>query len=105
MHTIHELAAQGKPIRAIAREVGVARNTVRKYLRGKPEALPRRPRPSKLDPFKEQVRRWVLEDHLYNCVTMLARLRAGLHGRTKPAQSLCASAPATSGRTASGHSL
>lgn len=76
MHTIHEMAAQGKPIRAIAREVGVARNTVRKYLRGKPEALPRRPQPSKLDPFKVQIRRWVLEDHLYNCVTMLARLRA-----------------------------
>lgn len=36
MHTIYELAAQGKPIRAIAREAGVARNTVRKYLRGKP---------------------------------------------------------------------
>jgi transposase len=76
MHTIHELAAQGKPIRAIAHEAGVARNTVRKYLRGKPEALARRPRPSKLDPFKAQVRRWVMEDHLYNCVTMLARLRA-----------------------------
>lgn len=76
MHTIHELAAQGKPIRAIAREVGVARNTVRKYLRGKPVALPRRPQPSKLDPFNGQIRRWVLEDHLYNCVTMLARLRA-----------------------------
>ena len=49
---------------------------MRKYLRGKPEALPRRPQPSKLDPFKVQIRRWVLEDHLYNCVTMLARLRA-----------------------------
>jgi len=75
MHTIHELAAQGKPIRAIAREAGVARNTVRKYLRGKPEAMARRPRPSKLDPFKAQVRHWVVEDHLYNCVTMLGRLR------------------------------
>lgn len=76
MHTIHELAAQGKPIRAIAREAGVARNTVRKYLRGKPEAVARRPRLSKLDPFKAQVRRWVVEDHLYNCVTMRTRLRA-----------------------------
>lgn len=75
MHTIHELAAQGKPIRAIAREAGVARNTVRKYLRGKPEAVARRQHPSKLDPFKEQIRRWVFEDHLYNCVTMLGRLR------------------------------
>src|SRR5215472_9413707 len=75
MHTIHELAAQGKPIRAIAREVGVARNTVRKYLRGKPEALPRPPRPSKLAPFETQIRRWGQEDHLYTCVPLLTRLR------------------------------
>jgi transposase len=41
INTIHELSAQGKSIHAIARELGIARNTVRRYLRGKPEASPR----------------------------------------------------------------
>ncbi len=73
--TIHDLAAQGKSIYEIARTLGIARNTVRKYLR-RGDTPPRRPpRPSKLDPFKDQIRRWVTEDHLLNCETMLLRLR------------------------------
>jgi len=75
INTIHELATQGKSIREIARTVGVARNTVRRCLRGKTEAIPRPKRPSKLDPFKTQIRRWLTEDHLYNCETMLPRLQ------------------------------
>jgi len=38
-----------------------------------------RPRPnrrSKLDPFKEQVKRWIEQDHCYNCEAMLPRLQA-----------------------------
>jgi transposase len=55
VNTIHELAAQGKSIQDIAISLGIARNTVRKYMRH-PElcAMPR-PRPnrrSKLDPWK-----------------------------------------------------
>jgi transposase len=69
-------------VRAIARELGVARNTVRRYVRGTPEAKPRLRRGSKLDAYKEQVRRWVSEDHLLNCETMLVRLQAlGYTGR------------------------
>jgi transposase len=49
INTIHELATQGKSIREIARTVGIARNTVRRYLRGKQEAIPRPKRISKLD--------------------------------------------------------
>ncbi len=75
INTIHELSAQGKSIRAIARTVGIARNTVRRYLRGKPEAVPRPKRASILDPYKAQIRQWMQEDHLYNCETMLERLR------------------------------
>jgi DNA-binding CsgD family transcriptional regulator len=30
VNTIREMAVQGKPLRAIARELGLARNTVRK---------------------------------------------------------------------------
>lgn len=74
--TIHELAAQGKSIYAIARALGLARNTVRKYVRGGSAPPPRVPRPSKLDPFKDQIRQWVADDHLLNCETMFGRLQA-----------------------------
>ncbi len=77
--TIHELAAQGKSIQDIAITLQIARNTVRKYLRH-PELVamphPRPNRRSKLDPFKEQVKQWMQEDHCYNCEAMLPRLLA-----------------------------
>jgi transposase len=91
------LQTQGKSIREIARILGIARNTVRRYLRGKPEAVPRPKRGSVLDAYKAQIRRWIQEDHLYNCETMLPRLqeqgytgslstlRAFVHG-LRPAQ-------------------
>ncbi len=75
INTIHELATQGKSIREIARTVGIARNTVRRCLRGKKEAMPRPKRGSVLDPYKAQIRTWIQQDHLYNCETMLSRLR------------------------------
>lgn len=74
--TIRDLAAHGQSIRAIAEQTGIARNTVRTYLRGMPEAAPRPRRGSKLDPFKDQIRRWIHEDHLVNCATMFERLTA-----------------------------
>jgi transposase len=76
VNTIRELVVQGKPVRAIARELGLARNTVRRYVRGSPQAASRPKRTSKLDPYKGQIRRWVREDHLANCETMLPRLQA-----------------------------
>ena len=75
VHTIHELATLGKSARTIAQDLGLARNTVRKYLRGSPRAKPRQPRASQLDPFKEQIQRWMQEDHHYNCQVMITRLR------------------------------
>ncbi len=78
VNTIHELSAQGKSIHAIAAEVGVARNTVRKYLRGTAAIAPkpRRKRGSKLDPFKEQIKQWVTVDQCSNCESMFPRLVA-----------------------------
>src|ERR671926_433759 len=43
---IYELHGQGHSVRAIARQLGISRNSVRKYLRspGIPTAAPRQPR-------------------------------------------------------------
>jgi transposase len=51
---ISVLARQGKSIKGIARDLGISRNTVRRYLRtgGPPNYGPRAPRPTKLDPYK-----------------------------------------------------
>src|SRR5260221_2640723 len=77
VNTIREMVLAGKPGRAIAKELGLARNTVRKYVRSPAAGVPRRQRkPSKLDPFKGQIREWVEQDHLYNCETMYRRLQA-----------------------------
>jgi transposase len=85
VNKIHELATQGKAIQDIAIELGIARNTVRKSLRHPELAAMPHPRPnrrSKLDPFKEQVKKWITEDHCYNCEAMLPRLlEMGYKGR------------------------
>src|SRR5207247_10344493 len=85
VNTIHELLAQGKSIQDIAITLGIARNTVRKYVRHPELSAMPHPRPnrrSKLDPFKEQVKKWIQEDHCYSCEAMLARLlEVGYSGR------------------------
>ena len=66
----------GHSTRAIARELGLARNTVLRYLKS-PEAIrpkPRSRRGSKLDPYTEHIDRR-LGDGLENCVVLLRELR------------------------------
>lgn len=56
-----EAQHQGQSLRTIATRLGLARNTVRKYVRleAAPEPAPRRPRPSKVAPFEAYLReRW-----------------------------------------------
>ena|SRR5579883_776617 len=75
--TIQDLRTQGKTVQEIAQELKISRTPVRKYLTH-PEAVirkPRPPRPSKLDPFKEQIIRWVTEDHCTNCEVIFSRLK------------------------------
>jgi transposase len=54
---IRVLARQGKSIRQVARDLGISRNTVRRYLRAReaPRYRKRAPRAGKLDPFKTSV--------------------------------------------------
>src|SRR5258708_33438569 len=75
VHRIHELSHRGLPVTEIARTLGLSRRTVRKYREGAPPAKARQPKRRKLDPYKEQVRCWVAQDHCTNCVSMLERLR------------------------------
>ena len=63
--TIRYLHAQGKSVRAIARELSVARNTVRAALRSeKPPHYerPKRPNPQ-LEPFADQIERMLFQQH------------------------------------------
>ena len=73
---LYELKGQGRSIRGIARELGVSRNSVRKYLRspGVPREQPRGRRASKLDPYTEYIDTRLAEG-LYNCVVLLRELR------------------------------
>lgn len=77
VNTIHDFHQQGKSIQDIANELKISRTTVRKYVHH-PEAVfpkPRPKRPQKLDPFKEQITKWVLEDHCTNCEVLFERVR------------------------------
>ena len=61
---IRILRRQGLSIRAIARQLQISRETVRKYLRAPELKLvygPRAPRPSKLDPFKSYLQMRIAE--------------------------------------------
>src|SRR5208282_3297880 len=60
---IHVLKAQGLSERQIARQLGVSRNTVARYLESSdtPRYKLRDARPTKLDPFKSYVERRIRE--------------------------------------------
>src|SRR5947209_17841677 len=64
--TVRYLAAQGKPVRTVARELGLARNTVRAALKAwQPPRYTRPPRPNpQLAPFHDAIRTMVGEQRL-----------------------------------------
>jgi transposase len=72
---IHELRREGHSLRTIARITGLSRNTVRKVLRGEHD-LHRQPaaKTSKLDPFKDYLRRRRAE-HPLSAVRLLEEIR------------------------------
>ena len=76
MKEIYEMKGAGYSIREIAEELGIARNTVRRYL-STPEALvpkPRQQRGPKLGPYREYVDRR-LSEGLENCVVLRRELQ------------------------------
>lgn len=68
MKQVHELNGKGRSIRGIALDLGISKNTVKKYLRcpGIPKPKPRPQRVSLLETFKEHLRRRVAEG-VFNC--------------------------------------
>ncbi|WP_308389015.1 IS21 family transposase [Acidithiobacillus sp. AMEEHan] len=79
------LARQGMGIRSIARELGISRNTVRRYLQENPEpARYRRPAapPTKLDPFKAylQGRMEAARPHWIPATVLLREIQAQGYG-------------------------
>lgn len=77
---IKVLARQGHSIKTIARELGLSRNTVRKYLRHDapvPYYRPRTPRPCKLDPFKASLQQRIeaARPHWIPATVLLRELR------------------------------
>ena len=74
---IYEMKGAGCSIRGIANGLGIARNTVRRYL-NTPEAMRPKPRPlrgSKLEPYMEYIDRRMAEG-LENCRVLQRELRA-----------------------------
>ena len=68
---IYEMKGAGRSIRGIADDLGIARNTVRRYLNS-PETLlpkPRTRRASKLDPYTERVD-YRMSEGLENCIVL-----------------------------------
>ena len=73
---IYQMKGAGYSIRDIARELDLARNTVRRYLKDPEAVMPRarRRRVSKLDPYRDYMDRRVAEG-LENCVVLWRELQ------------------------------
>ena len=77
MKEIYEMKYAGRSIRGITEDLGVARNTICRYLKS-PEATMPKPRPpwaSKLEPYTEFVDRRMSEG-LENCAVLHRELKA-----------------------------
>lgn len=74
---IHYLHRKGLSQRAIARKLGISRNTVKKYIDNPQqvfEASQGYTRTSKLDPFSEHIKAWIEEDCDYKATWIYDRL-------------------------------
>jgi transposase len=73
---IKEKAHEGKSAYAIAKEIGLSKNTVKKYMSSKmaERSYTEKKRPSKLDPYKEMIHGFIAAG-IFNCEAIIERLR------------------------------
>ena len=71
---IRNMREKGMSTRAIARELNISRNSVRKYLNSEPSGKQERKRGSKLDPYMEQIKS-LIEGHTLTTVRILKEIR------------------------------
>ena len=79
---IKEKALKGKSAYAIGAELGISKNTAKKYMEqpARPHELKGKKKGSKLDPYKSQLDQWP-QGGIFNCVVLMERLReAGYDG-------------------------
>ena len=76
INMIRENVRKGKSAYAVGKELGISKNTAKKYMhQPKTEhGLKGRTRPTKLDPFKPQINE-MMENGIFNCVVILERLQ------------------------------
>ena len=71
---IHRLANEGVSIRRVAKALSLSRKTVAKYIRDPNPKRPIAKRASKLDPFKEEIKRMLEIHHKASAVVILQRI-------------------------------
>ena len=72
---IHRLAHEGLSVRKIAKTLGMSRQTTSKYLDDPNPQRPLMPRPSQLDPFKDEIARLLAIDPKVSAAVMRQRLQ------------------------------
>lgn len=76
INMIHEKAQKWNSAYAISKELGISKNTVKKYMH-QPKTkhgLKGKKKPSKLDPFKSIINE-MMENGIFNCVVIFERLK------------------------------
>ena len=73
---IKDKALKGKSAYAIGAELGISKNTAKKYMEQpvRSRGLKGKKKSSKLDPYKPQLVQWIQEG-IFNCVVLMERLR------------------------------
>ncbi len=72
---IHRLAHEGLSVRKIAKTLGLSRQTTSTYLDDPHPQRPLMPRPSQLDPFKDEIARLLAIDPKVSAAVMRQRLQ------------------------------
>ncbi len=71
---IRNMREKGMSIRSIAKETGMSRNSVRKYLKNEPVKKHAQKRASKLDPYRDTIRT-LIEKHNLSAVRIMEEIR------------------------------